>query len=107
MKNIITSIYDNAFPATDVNNTKIREQLNYIGIDKQVEIARIYLDSAPNTNPNAIFNLQIPLINIAGNAFEEEKTSGVNDRNTSNGFNENQLYGPNDKRGSYPIINGF
>ena len=44
---------------------------------------------------------------IKPNAIEEENTSGVNGRNTSNGYNENQLYGPNDKRGSYPIINGF
>ncbi len=35
------------------------------------------------------------------------KHMGVNGRNTSNGYSENQLYGPNDKRGNYPIINGF
>ena len=107
LKSIITNIFENAYPSTNPNNQILKQQLDYIGIDKQVEIARYYLNNAINSSNNLSFNINIPLINITGNAIEEERTSGVNGRNTTNGYNENQLYGPNDKRGSYPIINGF
>ena len=105
---LVEDHFDRAFPASDINNSLIRDQLRKFGIDQQVKLVREGLDAQPYLlNPNNTVQFRSRKIMTNQNAIEEENTSGVNGRNTSNGYNENQLYGPNDKRGSYPIINGF
>ena len=108
IKALVEDYFNNLYPVSDPKNSLIREQLNKFGIDTQVQLIRKKLDVQPySLNPNSFVQFRSEHISTDRNAVEEENTSGVNGRNTSNGYNENQLYGPSDKRGSYPILNGF